>query len=290
MSVPMDSQCYLCHLGRNVELARSLGTEAQATAFARELMGLYLSAPAGVSAPWFGPATTALFQKHYGLDADRYKAEKAASNAFVLARMERIRSLVRQAEEPVLLGLKYAILGNYLDYAALQGEVSLEYLDEMLEKAADMDINTHIFHQFLSELEQGRRLLYLTDNAGEIGFDRIFAEELQRRFPHLEIMFCVRGGNANNDATRADAAAVELPFPVIDNGNTVAGTQLDLLGPEARTAFGQADVILSKGQGNVETLFGCGYPIFYAFLVKCRKFETLFHQPKLTPLFLRERQ
>lgn len=49
-----------------------------------------------------------------------------------------------------------------------------------------------------------------------------------------------------------------------------------------------ADVILSKGQGNVETLYGCGYPIFYAFLVKCQRFQDLFGKEKLTPMFLEE--
>ena len=63
----------------------------------------------------------------------------------------------------------------------------------------------------------------------------------------MEITFCVRGGNAANDATRADAAAVGLPFPVIDNGNLVAGTVPEQLSDEARQAMEQADVILSKG-------------------------------------------
>ena len=47
-------------------------------------------------------------------------------------------------------------------------------------------------------------------------------------------------------------------------------------------------MILSKGQGNVETLYGCGYPIFYAFLVKCQRFQDLFGKEKLTPMFLEE--
>ena len=57
MSIPIDSQCIQCHLRRNLETARKLGTQAQATAFARDLMKLYLSAPVEVSSPWLAPAT-----------------------------------------------------------------------------------------------------------------------------------------------------------------------------------------------------------------------------------------
>ena len=80
-----------------------------------------------------------------------------------------------------------------------------------------------------------------------------------------------------------------IPFPVIDNGNLVPGTMLDQLGPEAKQAFLSADVILSKGQGNAETLLGCGYNIYYAFLVKCPLFVEKFRKPKLTPMLVKER-
>ena len=77
MSVELDSFCYGCHYRRNVATARSLGDEATATAFARELMQLYLDTPvAGSASPLLSPGTTALFQKYYGLDADRFRQEK----------------------------------------------------------------------------------------------------------------------------------------------------------------------------------------------------------------------
>ncbi len=288
MSVSMSAGCYLCHMRRNVERARTLGTEEQATAFARDLMAFYLSAPEGVSSPWLGPGTAALFAKHYGLDPNWYKEEKEESNRFVLARMDEIRSRVENAEDPVFAGLQMAVLGNYIDFAALQDQVSFDALDGMLEKAQNLSLDKAVYASLCRELEAGKRLLYLTDNAGEIGFDRIFAEQLQKKYPHLSITFCVRGGPAQNDATREDAAAVGIPFPVIDNGNTVAGTQLELLSEEARSAMDSADVIISKGQGNAETLYGCGYNIYYVFLVKCQLFQDLFHKEKLTPMLVKE--
>ena len=289
MSIGMDAQCMACNFRRNVDAARALGDEATATAFARALMRLYLDAPEGASTPSLGPEINDLFVKFYRLDPDRYRREKEESNRFVLARLEDIRRKAETAPDPVYAGLQLAVLGNYIDFSALQGEVSFEKLDDMLESALEMDLDRSVYAALCRDLEKGRRLLYLTDNAGEIGFDRVLAQQLSRAYPQLEITFCVRGGPAQNDATREDAAAVGLEFPVIDNGNSVAGTELSLLGPEARAAMDAADVILSKGQGNAETLLGCGYNIYYAFLVKCARFMDRYQKPKLTPMLVRER-
>jgi len=288
MSFPMDSYCMQCYLRRNIDLVRPLGPEAKTTAFAKELMKLFLSAPEGVTAPWFSPAVADLLHEMYGLDVDRFHDEKIASNQFILERLEAVERRVERSADPILAGLQFAILGNYLDFSALQGNVSYEKLEELLAQAETMEVTGPDYDQFLQDLSRGKRLLYLTDNAGEIGMDRVFAQAIQKRYPQLEITFCVRGAIAANDATRADAAAVGIPFPVIDNGNRVPGTELSMLGQEARKALQQADVILAKGMGNTETMYGCGYNVYYAFLIKCPRFEKLFGRPMLTPMFIRD--
>ncbi len=289
MSIAMDSYCLECHLRRNLELVRPLGTEEQAMAFARDMMRMYLQAPADVSAPWFNPQTAQLLHEHYGLPIDRYRQEKQDSNRFVLERLPQLRRKVAGAADPVLAALQCAILGNYLDFSALRGQVRFETLDEMLDKALEMELDSAVYASLCRDLEAGRKLLYLTDNAGEIGFDRIFAEELAKKYPQLAITFCVRGGIAQNDATREDAAAVGIPFPVIDNGNCIPGTQLDQLSDQARQALEEADVVFAKGMANIETMSGCGYPVYYAFLIKCPRFVSRYGRPLMTPMLVRER-
>lgn len=289
MSLAVDSYCIQCYLRRNAELVRPLGNEAKTTEFLKKIMQMYIDAPAGVPSPWFGPQVADLLHQMYGLELDRFRQEKLDSNRFVLERLDDIRRRVEAAQDPVLAGLQFAILGNYLDFSALQGNVSYEKLDEMLSGAKDIDVTGATFDALCQDLETAERLLYLTDNAGEIGFDRVLAETLKKRYPQLEITFCVRGSVTQNDATREDAAAVGLPFPVIDNGNRVAGTQLELLSQQAKTALEQADVILAKGMGNTETMLGCGYNVYYAFLVKCPRFVQLFQRPLFTPMLIRDR-
>jgi len=290
MSIPIDSECIQCHLRRNLETARKLGDEAQATAFARDLLKLYLTAPEDVSSPWLAPATADLFRCHYGVPEDRFREEKEISNRFVLERVDAIRERVNSSEDPLLAGLQFAILGNYIDFSALQGQVSFEELDSLLDRAEEMTPVGGGLKELRADLEKGKKLLYLTDNAGEIGFDRIFAEAIHEKYPHLEITFCVRGDIAGNDALREDAAAVGIPFPVIDSGDRTAGTLIHKLGSEAREALEGADVILAKGMANTETMHGCGYNVYYAFLVKCQRFVNIFKKPMFTPIFTSERE
>ncbi|MBE6978186.1 MAG: DUF89 family protein [Ruminococcaceae bacterium] len=288
MKIRMNATCLKCHFNKNLETALSLGDEATAFAFGKDLMRLYLSAPDDVSSPWFGPGVTALFQKYYGLGEDRYVEEKQLSNAYVLQRMDAIRSRVESQADPVYAGLQFSILGNYLDFSALQGKVSFDELDRMLDLGFTMDVEKGCYKKLCHDLETGKRLLFLTDNAGEIGFDRIFAEQIAAKYPQLEITFCVRGGPVLNDATREDALAVGVPFPVIDNGNCIGGTDLQQLSSQAKAALEQADVIIAKGMGNVETAYGCGYNLYYAFLIKCQMFADRFQKPMMTPMLVRE--
>lgn len=290
MSISIDTYCLQCLLRRNIALAQTLGTEEQAMAFAKEIMKLCIAAPEGVSSPWFGPQIADLLHEMYGLDYDRFRQEKLDSNRFVLERLPAIREKVTAAKDPVFAGLQFAILGNYLDFSALQGQVSFEKLEEMLDKALEMELDDQVYAYLCRDLRRGGKLVYLTDNAGEIGFDRVLAEAIAAAYPDISVTFCVRGAIAQNDATREDAAAVGIPFPVIDNGNRVAGTQLDMLSEEAAAALSGADVILAKGMANAETMLGCGYNVYYAFLVKCQRFVTRFGKPMFTPMLVKERE
>lgn len=275
---------------RNLGSARPMGTDAQWAQFSKGLLEIYLNIPDGKCPTWLSVETEKLYRKIYGVSGDRFDEEKKLSNRFVLERMDQLRARVEAAEDPVYAGLQFAILGNYIDFSALYGEVSFEKLDHYLAQAEHMELDRDVYAKLCADLEAGKNLLYLTDNAGEIGFDRICAEQIAKRYPHVQITFCVRGGPTLNDATRDDAAEVGIPFPVIDNGNTMAGTLLELLSAEAKQAMETADVIIAKGQANTETLLDSGYNIYYAFLVKCIRFEERFQKAKMTPMLVREKQ
>ena len=140
------------------------------------------------------------------------------------------------------------------------------------------------------QLNKAKSFLLIADNAGEIVFDKLLLIELQKLFPHLKITVMVRGGEVSNDATMEDAKYVGLDKAanVISNGMPIAGTVYQMLSAEARQAIDSADVILSKGQGNYESLSGYGRHIFYSFLCKCDLFTSRFNVPKFTGMFIED--
>lgn len=289
MSIPINSLCIECHFRKRLGFARELGDEKKAMALAHKIMGELLKAPEEMDSTWLGAISDKLMQDMYGLDPDRLAEEKAFSNRFVIDRLPQIQSRIAAAEDPIYAALQFAVLGNYIDFSALQGEVSFDSLDVMLESAQEIVLDRQCYEDFCNDLSKKEKLLYLTDNAGEIVFDRVLAELLQKKYPHLQITFCVRGKPVSNDATRKDAQEVGIPFPVIDNGSAIGGTVLRFVGEELAKAIETADVILAKGMGNTESLFGCGYNVYYAFLVKCERFIEFFDKPKMTPMFIKDR-
>ena len=286
MPIPMNSVCAQCLMKRHVDAARPLGDDETATKFAKGLMEAFLSLPEGADSCQIGPAVTKLYTDLYGLEGDRYREEKVASNAFAIERLPKIYAQIEKAKDPSYAALQLSILGNDLELAALAGKVRFEDLERMLEQAENYDLSGPHYDRFLQELKTAKSFVLITDNAGEVVFDRVLAETIHRFYPEVNITFLVRGGPANNDALREDADIVGIPFPVEDSGLCVGGTPLHQISEKARILLQNADMILAKGMGNTESLYNCGLPVYYAFLVKCARFEQVFKRPHLTPMFV----
>ena len=143
-----------------------------------------------------------------------------------------------------------------------------------------------------NEILSAKSIVYLLDNCGEIVMDKLITECIQKLNPKADITVIVRGEEIYNDVTMDDAKQVGLTdiVSVIGNGSSVPGTCLDLVSDEVKEKLLNADVILSKGQGNFETLQGCQLNVYYIFLCKCDMVANLFHVPKLTPMLCNELQ
>lgn len=288
MSIYMNNLCAECFYKRWFQTVRKFGTEQQQTEITKQIMNLFSQRETPVTSAELGMLTSQAVQEFFHLPEDRLKQEKDVSNRFVLERLEDIIARVESQKDPVFAALKFAVLGNYLDFSALQGKLSFEDLEKMLDEALEMDLSGDTYGQFCKDLQKGKSLLYITDNAGEIVFDRVLAQQLKKAYPHLEITFMVRGGPASNDALREDAAVAGIEFPVLDNGAPLGGILDQFISQEAKNAIENADVIIAKGMGNTESMLGCGHNVYYAFLVKCARFVQVFDKPLMTPMFVKE--
>ena len=288
MGISMNCLCVDCILKKHMAAARELGDEETAFQFSKAIMDLFVHADPEENSTVMAKEINRLYMQYYGLPQDRFQEEKRFSNDFVAKHLDDIRRQVAASPNPILTALQYSILGNYIDFSALGKSVSFEVFEQMLRNPEQFAFDTTHYHSFCEKLETAKNLLIVTDNAGEIGFDLVLAETITAQYPHVQITFCVRGMPALNDATREDAEFFRIPFPIIDSGSDIGGTDLRYVNQDTLDALKQSDVIISKGMGNLETLYGSGYPIFFAFLVKCPRVSQIMNKPHMSPMFITE--
>ena len=229
-----------------------------------------------------------VYEKHFGATPD-FTEIKKKYNDLVLGMEDKLRARIEQAEDPLAKALVMARIGNYIDFGAMDNVDTDEFLT-LFQNTEMREDDKVVYESFLRECEAGTNFLLLCDNCGEVVLDRLMIEQLKKRFPHLKVKALVRGGAVLNDATAEDAAysGLDKVAEILSNGAPVAGTIYDLMPEESRQALDEADIILSKGQGNYESISGRGRHIFYEFLCKCDLFVKRFNVPLLTGMFVEE--
>ena len=190
---------------------------------------------------------------------------------------------------PEYIFVLFAALGTLAAVVSFVADIIGE-LASLLEKASLEQVPEDEFREFRSDLKRAETLVYLTDNCGEIVLDKLFTRHLKKEFPRLQITAMVRGSDVLNDATMEDAEATGLTalVPCIGNGSSAPGTVLKNLSSDARRLLLDADMIIAKGQGNFESLYGEGLNPYYFFLCKCELFVQRFGLKQFAPVFARE--
>ena len=176
--------------------------------------------------------------------------------------------------------IMYAMLGNYIDFGAM-AKVDEETLNQMLDNTQSIRFEKEELENLRNDLAMAKKVVFLTDNCGEIVFDKLLIKTMSILYPNITIDAIVRGKPVLNDATMDDAKQVglDLLVNVLDNGTDIAGTCLHKISELAKEKIEQADVVIAKGQGNFETMRYCKKNVYYLFLCKCKLFAERFGVP-----------
>ncbi|MGH4141047.1 damage-control phosphatase ARMT1 family protein [Clostridium sp.] len=221
---------------------------------------------------------------------DVYYKIKKEYNELLISMEKEILSYIYNSDDKLFTALKYAMVGNFIDFGAMD-KVDIGQLKYLIKNASEQVIDVIEYKSFLKQLKNAKQIVYIVDNAGEIVFDKVFIKIIKEMFPDVIIDVIVRGKPVYNDATIIDAEKVGLCnlVNVIENGTDIPGTQLDEININSKQAIENADLIIAKGQGNFESLFGCGKNIFYIFLCKCDLFTKRFNIEKFKGIFVNEK-
>nr|WP_321456448.1 ARMT1-like domain-containing protein [uncultured Cohaesibacter sp.] len=220
-------------------------------------------------------------QKGEQQEWDPYHQVKALSNLLALEQKEKFDALLANSTNPLKTGLQLAAAGNIIDFGARSTSdinIAADLAQIMQTTFARLDID-----QLEEKLSQARALLYLCDNCGEIVCDAVFLAYIAQAYPNLQITIAMRDKPILNDATVEDALAVGLNQcgTVISSGSAYPGIFLNEASEEFRKAYTEANVILSKGQGNFETLLPeRDERLFFLLRIKCQIMAELANVPK----------
>jgi len=184
--------------------------------------------------------------------SDLYDEVKALSTQKALSFAPELREKLRNAENPLLVATKIAVAGNVIDLAA-----AVEFdLKEELERIFLTNFAHDDFELFVKELQNAKHVVILGDNVGEHIFDYIFIQELKKLYPEIHYDYFVRGVPIINDVTMKEAreAGFDKLCGVVDSGVNTPGFDYARANQNAKDIFDAADLVISKGMGNYESL------------------------------------
>lgn len=261
----MHYQCLFCYcrvFDRLLE--KHVENNARRVRLAKRFFSMLAAANTAQPTPAIARDIHALIREYLD-NSDPYQEEKAGSNAQALAVYDKMKAKVEQSPHPFHKALRYSLAGNIIDY----GPSHAFDLIQTLDKVETADFAVDHSGELEQKVAEAGSILYLGDNAGEIVFDKLFIETMA----HPGITFAVRGAPVINDVTLQDARDVNMHdvATVITNGYDAPSTILEKASPEFRRAYDRADLIIAKGQGNLEGLMHLDDPrLWFLLTVKCQ--------------------
>jgi uncharacterized protein with ATP-grasp and redox domains len=197
---------------------------------------------------------------------DPFREIKRLYNDKALEMYGELKNVVERSEDPLYTATRLAIAGNIIDFGIFR-TIDIE---GTIETALHNDLSIDDYGRLSNDLKEKRSIFYLLDNAGEIVFDRLLIEALIDA--DVKVTAVVKGYPVINDAVRDDAVqtGIENICHTIDNGSDAVGTIMKWCSSAFTKAFEEAEMVISKGQANFETLMYEGKEdIYFLFQAKC---------------------
>lgn len=263
----MKLDCLPCLFRQTLESARMVTDEEE---MIKDILKKYSSMlPKIIDSEQSSPEITAQMQAYIkeisGVN-DPY-AELKKKN---LESAYKLRPLVKEeiaaAADSLLAALLMSAMGNSID-AGVSLNVNIK---ENIESALENSFAHSDYQQFLEELNQAQELLFIADNTGEAVFDKLLLQELKQNYD-LKITYAVRETAVLNDITYQGALelGIDQYAEIIKSGSKASGMLIKSASQEFLEHYQKADLVISKGQGNLESLYNIESDIYFLLKAKC---------------------
>ncbi len=199
---------------------------------------------------------------------DPYEELKSETNAVFRSLAGGLKPELHTLKDKVLA----SILGNAIEAAVpLESDSdAIGYFSEPLTEGLKQGFAIDEFEKFEKTLKDAKNILYLTDNCGEIALDAILIEAIAEMGKTLVIS--PKAEPILNDATVDDLEELELGQygAIIPHTKDMIGLTIDKMSDGFIEVWDNADLVIAKGIGYYQTLFGVRENIAFLLKAVCR--------------------
>ncbi|MHA1646860.1 MAG: damage-control phosphatase ARMT1 family protein [Promethearchaeota archaeon] len=248
----LHPQCLACLIGqveKAFHLLRPSVSKAEIVEIQKKIM-IKLAQMNQKKMPFYGQALYQSISEIMG-EKDPYRKMKQKNIQEAMKFIPSLREIIKKSPDPLLTVIVIAILGNTFDF----GTPHKIDLEEDIKNFSLNNLSINDFDKFVEDLKKSTHILIIGDNSGESVFDRMMLEYFTETFPNKEFVYSIRSGPAINDITKTEADEIGLSkICKIIEGSASPGVILEQTNQEFQEIFKSSDLILSKGQGNYESL------------------------------------
>lgn len=261
--------CIPCFLHQSLEAARmATHDETVHTKVMKKVMGFLETMDFTCSPPEISREVHRIIKQTTGVN-DPYMLVKKNANEQAKKQHSVLDKMIRTSDDPLLMAVKVAIIGNVIDF----GTMNRFNIEEMVKTLSKIPFHSQGYSLFKKRLEHTQSIIYLADNTGEVIFDYLLLKELSTL--NKDITYVVKSTPIINDATKEDAlfAEIDTLATIIegDEGNdfSAPGMVLSYASSSFKEALVKTDMVISKGQGNYESLSALDREVFFLLMIKC---------------------
>lgn len=216
---------------------------------------------------------------------DPYKNLREEGNKLALKLIPMVEELIKK-DDSLENYVKIAVAGNVIDFGALEENTDMESLikKQVTRKPVINDID-----KLDNALKKAKDILYLTDNGGEIVFDKFLIQKIKEDYD-VNITLALKESPILNDALVPDAEDLNMEeyTTIISTGASSVGVVEDYISSELKEIMNNVDLIISKGMGNYEGLteMTVDTPVYFLLTTKCNVISREIGVPIKSPVII----
>ena len=215
---------------------------------------------------------------------DPYKNLKKTANDVAKKIVPHVEELIKKSDDPLKTSMICSIIGNMMDFGIDGATSNPETLEDIFDETFSQGLGYEDYDELIKILDKSERIMFFTDNCGEIVFDKILIRELKKKFKNMNITVVVKGEPIISDATLDDAVDLKIndfADRILTTGSFFIGINYENIPSNLKDSLDKSDIIICKGMANYEAFSETNYrPICYLLRSKCRPISSSMNIPQ----------